>query len=114
MNRHPAYERIKIGVYIDPELYDSPDDLKYFHPELMQKLLGNQAWFVDMFDNKICQEIGESGWLIKFIKVNQYHDRFLVDIYLDDRSQYQLIVGLISKQKNGYDFRYYLRNFSDL
>lgn len=114
MNRPPAYQRIKVGVYIDPELYDSPDDFKYFHPELIRELLDKQIWFVDMFDNKICQEIGESGWLIKFIKINQYHNRFLVEIYLDDKSQYQLIWGIINNQKNGYDFRPYLRNFSDL
>lgn len=114
MNRPLAYNRIKVVAIIDPELDDSPDEIKDFHPELMQELLNKQFRFVDEFYNKICQKIGKSGWHINFIKVNQYHNRFLVDIYLDDRSQYISIVSIINTLKDGYDFRPYLRNFIDL
>ena len=113
MNQEEAYQKIKVGVFVDAEQYDTKEDIISFHPELMHKLKNKQKVFIDRFYNQIIQELENDNWGVRFIQATQYNTMLFVDIYVDSKESFDTILKIINKSKDDYEFSYYKRVFKD-
>lgn len=88
--------KIIANVFIgEGELTVNPDGSMNWNPHFMERLIDYQQTFEDIFLDLITEKIGPEGWRIRFIQVTQLGPSFFCDVYADDKSIYDRIIGIV-------------------
>ncbi len=111
MNKNElGYHRVMAGVAKYDNYSKMVSGTIIHNPHFVEHITEATLMFREMFEDRIVEKIGDTGWAVWFIQNDQLTVSYLVDIYTDELDNFPIIVSVINKWVHpDFKFIYYRR-----